>query len=69
MSTQEAVVADQPRAGLLALGHRLEHGRCLVDEAFATGQYPDNPRLATLDDVREVADAAVAVPHLGDRRQ
>ncbi|MNE46667.1 hypothetical protein D3C80_1410170 [compost metagenome] len=74
VAAQEAVVADQPRAGFLALRDRLEHGRhvvvvtvCLVDETVAIGQHTDDAGLAALDDVREVADTAVAVRHLGDR--
>ncbi|MNN21050.1 hypothetical protein D3C81_1343570 [compost metagenome] len=72
VATLETVVADQPGADLFALRHRLDHRRNivvvtvgLVDEALAVGQHADDSRLAALDDVREMADAAVAVRHPG----
>ncbi|MNL04217.1 hypothetical protein D3C87_1247820 [compost metagenome] len=70
----KAMVADQPGGDLLTLRGGGDHG-ChvvvvtvgFVDEALAVAQDADDSGLAALDDVREMADAAVAVRHLRNR--
>ncbi|MNP13472.1 hypothetical protein D3C76_1057540 [compost metagenome] len=66
------MTANQPGGNLFA-GRGGDHGGDVivitigfVDEALAVGQHADDARFAALDDVREVAMAAVLVGHFGD---
>ncbi|MNL25107.1 hypothetical protein D3C87_1465770 [compost metagenome] len=69
------MTANQPGSDVFTRRGGGNHGRHVivvavgfVDEALTVAQHADDPGLAAFDDVREMADAAVAVRHLRNRR-